>query len=231
MAIIPARGGSKRIPKKNIKEFCGKPIIVWSIEAALNSDCFEKIIVSTDDKEISNIAKKYGATVPFIRPKELSDDFTTATSVINHAVKWLNEKYQIINYVCSIHATAPLIRSTDIKKGLCKLVQLNCDYVFPVTKYPFPIQRALTYGVNNKIHMINQKYLTTRSQDLEQTFYDAGQFWWGKSQSWLAKKEVYLSNSYCLELPNYRVQDIDTLDDWQKTEILFKAINLFDELN
>lgn len=222
-AIIPARGGSKRIPKKNIKQFCGKPMIAWSIIAAQKSGCFDKIIISTDDNHIAKIAQEYGASVPFLRPKELSDDYTGTTAVIKHAAQWLLSSGKKPQEICCIYATAPFIQANDIQEGLRILQSKHCDYAFSVTSYPFPIQRAIRITEDQHVEMFNPELFTTRSQDLEESFHDAGQFYWGHIDSWLNEHPIFSNNSSPVLLPRYRVQDIDTPEDWLRAEWMFKA--------
>lgn len=224
VAIIPARGGSKRIPRKNIKDFFGKPMIAWSIEAALKSNCFDRVIVSTDDQEIAEIAKKYGAEVPFIRPAELSGDHAGTTPVIKQSIQWLTENLQAPRLVCCIYATAPFVRAYDIQRGLDQLEQTNASYAFTVTSYAFPIQRAIRITENNNVEMFSPEHFQTRSQDLEEAYHDAGQFYWGKVDAWMSEKVIFGSESTPVILPRYRVQDIDTPEDWDRAEWLFKAM-------
>jgi len=226
ISIIPARGGSKRIPKKNIKNFFGKPMIAWSIESSLKSECFDKVIVSTDDQEIAEIAYKYGAEVPFIRPESLSDDKTTTVPVIAHAVEWCKDNGMNISDVCCVYATAPFVSSDDIRRGLDILNNNECSYVFSVTSYAFPIQRAIRIKKSGHVEMIDASYLNTRSQDLEECFHDAGQFYWGSATSWTEKKPLFSAEAYPLIIPRYRVQDIDTVEDWKMAEYLFKALTM-----
>lgn len=223
LAIIPARGGSKRIPRKNIKSFCGKPMIAWSIEAAKNSGCFDQIVVSTDDEEIANIAKAFGATLPFIRPQSLSDDHTGTIPVIQHATQWFVDQGASVDEVCCIYATAPFVMPVDLKKGLSVLQDSGADYALSVTSYAFPIQRALKLK-NERIEMFKPEHFQTRSQDLEEAWHDAGQFYWGKSQAWLDGEMLFAPHSAAVILPRHRVQDIDTLEDWHRAEWLFKAM-------
>jgi pseudaminic acid cytidylyltransferase len=226
VAIIPARGGSKRIKQKNIKFFCGKEIIAWSIEAAIESCCFDRIIVSTDDEKIARVAKKYGVDAPFIRPAELSDDFSTTSDVVAHSIEWLTANEIEPKLVCCIYATAPFIEPKDILNGLDLLMKKQCDYVFPVTNYPFPIQRAVMIEENGNVKMFDPENYLIRSQDLIPSFHDAGQFYWGTAESWTYQKSIFSnSKSFPLILPSYRVQDIDNLDDWKRAEILYKALN------
>lgn len=226
LAVIPARGGSKRIPRKNIKLFCGKPMIAWSIEAAQQSGCFDKIVVSTDDAEIAEIARHLGAEVPFVRPPELSDDHTGTIPVIRHAIKWFNERGQVSDQVCCIYATAPFVRESDIRHGLDVLNSADSDFAFTVTNYPFPIQRAVRINAQSRVEMLSPKYFNTRSQDLEEAWHDAGQFYWGRATAWLTGKVIFGPHAAAIQLPRWRVQDIDTVEDWQMAEYLFCAINL-----
>lgn len=228
VAIIPARGGSKRISRKNIKDFCGKPMIAWSIEAALQSGCFDRVIVSTDDAEIAAVAVQYGASVPFIRPAELSDDHTGTTPVVRHGIEWLNLQGYNPQYVCCIYATAPLINCHDILEGLNALDKEGGDYAFSVTSYAFPIQRAIRIDDDGRIDMFNPECFAARSQDLEHAYHDAGQFYWGAATAWLENRIIFGKRSIPIILPRHRVQDIDTLEDWEMAEYLFKAVRLRD---
>jgi len=225
LAVIPARGGSKRIPRKNIKPFCGKPMIAWSIEAAIASQCFDRIIVSTDDDEIAEIAKAYGAEVPFIRPPVLSDDYTGTIPVIAHATHWQNKNGEAPTDVCCIYATAPFLQITDLQIGLQALKKTNADYAFSVTSYPFPIQRAIRITTANRIEMFQPEKFNARSQDLEEAWHDAGQFYWGKANAWLDGKLIFSPDTIPIMLPRHRVQDIDTIDDWIRAELMFKCLN------
>lgn len=224
VAVIPARGGSKRIPRKNIKEFGGKPMIAWSIEAALSSGCFERVIVSTDDEEIAAVAKAYGAEVPFIRPSELSDDYTGTIPVIKQAIQWLAEHHKAPELVCCLYATAPFVSASDIQRGLEKLKQTGAAYAFTVTSYAFPIQRAIRITDNDTIEMFSPENFNVRSQDLEEAWHDAGQFYWGTVDAWLTEKAIFGPESTPVILPRHRVQDIDTPEDWERAEWLFKAM-------
>jgi len=222
IAIIPARGGSKRIPRKNIKEFFGKPLIAYSIEAAINSGCFERIIVSTDDREIAEIAKKFGAEVPFTRPNDISDDYASTLDVIAHAITELKLP---LNYnLCCIYATAPLISSNKISEGLALLTSSKLDYVFSATEFSFPIQRAFRCSNNGLVEMFQPEHFDSRSQDLEKAYHDAGQFYWGKCVAFLEARPFFGQKSKPIILPNYLVQDIDTIDDWERAEIMFKLL-------
>ena len=225
VAIIPARGGSKRIPHKNIKLFCGKPIIAYSIQAALNSGCFDKVIVTTDDQEIAAVARKFGADTPFVRPAELSDDYTGTAAVITHALNWLINSGQKPDYACTIYATAPFIQAPALKKALDKLQNSpEHAYCFAVTEFNYPIQRAIKITTNGAVDMFQPEHFNSRSQDLETAYHDAGQFYWGKTDALLNEECMFSDVAIPYVLPNYRVQDIDTLDDWIRAEAMYKAL-------
>lgn len=228
VAVIPARGGSKRIPAKNIREFCGKPMIVWSIEAAKLSGCFDRVIVSTDDEDIAAIAREHGAEAPFIRPRGLSGDFVGTTPVMRHAVEWLLANGAHPDFVCCIYATAPFISATRLREGLDSIKCGNADFVFTVTPFPYPIQRALKIETGS-VQMLDPHFYVTRSQDLQATYHDAGQFYWGTVQAWLKEKPVLHSKALPLILPADEVQDIDTPEDWQRAEWMFRAKGLQQE--
>ena len=224
LAVIPARGGSKRIPGKNIKMFCGKPIIAWSIEAAAKTGCFDQVIVSTDDAEIAAVAKDCGADVPFMRPAKLADDYTGTIPVIAHTIEWCQKQGLRPEAVCCIYATAPFLRPDDIRQGLEILLETGCDYVFSVTRYPFPIQRALRITDKGRIEMLYPENYKMRSQDLEETYHDAGQFYWGSVGTWLDGKAIFSNNASPVILPYDRVQDIDTPEDWRRAESLYRSM-------
>ena len=218
LAIIPARGGSKRIPKKNIKYFLGKPIIAYSIEAALNSNLFEEVIVSTDCQETAEIAISYGAKV-LIRSNKNSDDFATLSDVIEEVKKeCINNKLHF-KAICCLLATAPLVTSELIKKGYNSLMKSNADSVRPVVRFAYPIQRALKL-IEGKVSFINEEYSTTRSQDLEPTFFDSGMFYWMKFELGL-KGNI----RHAFEIKEIQAQDIDTFQDWQIAELKYKINN------
>ncbi len=225
VAIIPARGGSKRIPRKNIKNFYGKPMIAWSIEAAIQSGCFDQIIVSTDDIEIAEIAEKYGAEVPFIRPRNLSDDYTGTNAVITHALEYLSEASVDVSAVACIYATAPFLSAEKIREGLDLLIA-NADskYAVTVTNYPFPIQRSLSLNERGLLTMREPEYATSRSQDLEEFYHDAGQLYWGYPNSFKDYPSVMECEISPIFLHPKNVQDIDTPEDWETAEYLFKLM-------
>jgi len=224
IAIIPARGGSKRIPRKNIKLFYGKPMIAYSIEAARKSGCFDKIIVSTDDQEIADVALKYGAEVPFLRPEKVSDDHATTMDVMQHALSWCDDEGWNVKLVCCIYATAPFMTPESLQQGLKMLGSDNVDYAFSATTFPFPIQRAIALNAQGRVSMFSPEYANTRSQDLPEAYHDAGQFYWGKAQAFIEGKAFFAEHSKAILLPRKRVQDIDTEEDWELAEALFAAL-------
>lgn len=224
IAVIPARGGSKRIPLKNIKKFHGLPLIAYSIKAALESNIFAKVIVSTDDEEIARIAKDYGAEVPFIRPKELSDDFTGTADVVKHAIAYLKERGEEFDYVCTIYATAPLLQSKYLIEGFEKLKSSDAVNAFSCTSMPFPIQRAFKLDENGRCEMFTPEHYMTRSQDMEESYQDAGQFYW-KNLNKKSDEIMFGKDSIPIMLPRYLVQDIDTLEDWKRAEYMYEAIH------
>ena len=224
LAVIPARGGSKRIPFKNIKPFCGKPMIAWSIGAARESGCFDRIIVSTDDVEIAEVARSFGADTPFMRPPELSDDYAGTIPVIAHAIDWMAQNDEPIQLACCIYATAPFVSATDLQRGLGVLRDSGSDYAFSVTSYAFPVQRAIRILPGKRVEMFNPDHFNTRSQDLEEAWHDAGQFYWGHAAAWLAGKPIFSRGAAAVPLPRNRVQDIDTPEDWERAELMFMAL-------
>lgn len=224
LAVIPARGGSKRIPRKNIKQFAGKPIIAWSIQAAKDADIFDRIIVSTDDTEIANLATDLGVDAPFMRPKSLSDDYTATTAVIAHAIEWHLEHGFVPKQICCIYATAPFMQAIDLRRGLDILNQSGADFAFSVTSFAFPIQRAIKLTNHGRLEMFDPDKFDTRSQDLPEAFHDAGQFYWGTQQAWLSDIRIFSSRSAPVLIPRYRVQDIDTPEDWERAETLAKYL-------
>ncbi len=224
IAIIPARGGSKRIPRKNIKEFYGKPMITWSIEAAKNSGLFEHIIVSTDDAEIADLSQRCGAEVPFIRPAELSNDFAGTTEVIAHATQWAKDQGWLPEAVCCIYATAPFVRPDDLQCGLRALHSGPWAYSFTVTEFAAPIFRSFKQVETGGIEMFFPEHFPTRSQDLPRALHDAGQFYWGKTDAWLNGVRIFDSHSIPVLIPRWRVQDIDTVDDWVRAEMLASIV-------
>jgi pseudaminic acid cytidylyltransferase len=224
LAVIPARGGSKRIYKKNIKPFGGKPMIAWSVQAAQNAGIFDRIVVSTDDVEIAAVAREYGADVPFMRPAELSDDHTGTTDVIAHAIEWHVAHGYDPQKICCIYATAPFLQVEDIQRGAEILNNSGADFAFSVTSFTFPIQRAMKLRSDGRLEMFDPSQLQTRSQDLLESYHDAGQFYWGTQAAWMSNIPIFGPRSAPVMLPRYRVQDIDTPEDWQQAEALFQAL-------
>jgi N-acylneuraminate cytidylyltransferase len=229
IAIIPARGGSKRIPRKNIKTFCGKPMIAWSIEAAKKANLFDRIIVSTDDEEIADVANRWGAEVPFMRPEELSNDFAGTTEVIAHATKWAQDQGWPLEAVCCIYATAPFVLASDIRRGLTLLQSSRWAFAFPVTEFDTPIFRSFKETEDGGVEMFFPEHFSTRSQDLPVALHDAGQFYWGRPNAWLSGARIFDRHSTPVFIPGWRVQDIDTLDDWVRAEMMAPIIMNYKE--
>lgn len=224
IAVIPARGGSKRIPRKNIRPFCGKPIISYSIDAARQSGLFDEIVVSTDDEEIAAVSRKLGATTPFVRPREIADDFTGTNTVVKHAINWFLERGSQISHACCIYATAPLIQPRYLREAHAALAGSDAAFAFSVTSYAFPIQRAVRITSSGRVDAIYPEHRLTRSQDLEPAFHDAGQFYWGTARAFLDDVPVFSPRSIGIVLPRVLVQDIDTLEDWDQAELMFRAV-------
>ena len=222
-AIIPARGGSKRIPGKNIKDFAGKPIIHYSIKAAIESGLFTKVIVSTDSEEIAKVAIKAGAEVPFMRPDSLSDDNTPTAPVLEHAINWLNDHVKKVKYSCCIYAAAPFVTSKSIQDGFSLLTQSGASSVFTVTTFEYCIFRGLRATEDGHLEMLWPENELKRSQDFEEIYHDAGQFYWLDSGKFLKNKKLWPEKTLPLVLPRYMVQDIDTVEDWETAELLFEA--------
>ena len=216
IAVIPARGGSKRIPRKNI---------AWSIEAAKASGLFDHIIVSTDDTEIAEVAKQWGAEVPFMRPAELSDDHAGTTEVIAHATQWALGQGWPISAVCCIYATAPFVQVDDLKRGWEAIESGDWAYAFTVTDFAAPIFRSFKQTADEGIEMFFPEHFSTRSQDLPTALHDAGQFYWGRPSAWIKGTRIFDRYSIPVVIPRWRVQDIDTQDDWKRAEIFAPAIS------
>jgi len=225
IAVIPARGGSKRIPRKNIRMFCGKPIIAYSISAAQQTGLFDQVVVSTDDDEIASVAREFGATTPFVRPKELADDFTGTNAVVKHAVAWFNAQSNDVTHACCLYATAPLVQARFITEGYEALSRSDAAFAFSVTSYAFPIQRAVRVTPEGRVDAIYPEHRMTRSQDLEHAYHDAGQFYWGTARAFLEDMPLFAPHSIGVILPRHLVQDIDTLEDWDRAELMYRAIN------
>jgi N-acylneuraminate cytidylyltransferase len=219
IAIIPARGGSKRIPRKNIRPFAGKPILAYSVECALASGLFDRILVSTDDPEIATLARSIGADVPFLRPPALADDHTGTTAVMAHALEWLADQPGApVTAACCIYATAPFIRSDDLRAALALLEGGDWDYAFSATRSRTPVYRAFRRTSGAGLEMLFPEYYDTRSQDLPEALYDAAQFYWGRPAAWLEGRTLFGERSTVWLLPGVLVQDIDTEEDWRRAE-------------
>lgn len=225
LAIIPARGGSKRIPRKNIKYFLGKPIIAYAIENAINSQLFDEIMVSTDDEVIAEIAISYGAKVPFKRSEKNSSDFATTIDVIKEVIFSYEKLGRKFEYSSCIYPCTPLLSKEKLKESFYLLKKSNLDCVFPVIKYGFPIQRAVRLNDKGLIEMFQPENLTTRSQDLENSFHDAGQFYSFNVNNLMSKQKLITEFTGHLEVSEMEAQDIDNLVDWQLAELKYKIIN------
>jgi len=225
IAIIPARGNSKRIPGKNYKKFNGEPIIENTIKKLKKSKIFNKIIVSTDNAKIASISKKCGAEVPFKRPKFLSNDYVPGSSVISHCVKFLINKGYKPEYICCVYAPNPFLQISDLKKGLKKIKSKRLNYVFSATEYRFPFFRSFTFSSKSGVKIIFKKNIKKRSQDLKKIICDAAQFYWGDKKAWLNEKKIFSSKSGIITIPQSRYCDIDTLDDWKHAELRYKTLN------
>lgn len=222
LCIIPARGGSKRIPKKNIIDFLGKPLIAYSIENALNSGIFDDVIISSDDEEIIKVALKYGAKVPFVRKKEFSDDYTNSIDVIKNAIKTLEEQGQFYDNICCLYATAPLINENILKKAYNDFIKEKCKFLFSACEFEYPIQRGFYLDKQNKTHMFNEKYYHIRSQDLIKAYHDGGAFYFGKKEAWLNEDFMFKPHSKAFLLPRNKICDIDTFEDLEFAKMLYQ---------
>ena len=218
LCVIPARGGSKRIPRKNVKDFLGKPLIAYSIEAALNSGVFERVIVSTDDAEIADVAVKFGAQVPFMRDAALSDDYATSSDAVADAAARLGG----YAHVCCLYATAPLITGEILREAYGKFEEAGCEFLFSATEFSFPIQRAIRLSEDGTVNMFYPQFALTRSQDLERAYHDAGAFYFGRREAWLEKKPIFAPHSRAFLLPRNLVCDIDTLEDFEFAQKLYR---------
>jgi pseudaminic acid cytidylyltransferase len=224
LCIIPARGGSKRIPRKNIKPFHGQPMISYSIRAAQACGLFDTIMVSTDDEEIAEVARTHGAETPFVRPADLANDHAGTGAVVVHAIQWFRDQGISYDATCCIYATAPLIDPERLKEGWVRLSEPDRRFAFSVTSFPFPIQRALKQTPNGSIDMFWPENLTKRSQDLEPAYHDAAQFYWGWSDAWVNGETAFSPISAPVILPRTHVVDIDTPEDWEVAEVTYRVL-------
>ena len=225
LCVIPARGGSKRIPRKNIRPFCGKPIIAWSIKAARASGLFDRVMVSTDDVEIAEVARQSGAEIPFLRPVALADDHTGTQAVVKQAIEWHRAQGLAVDLACCLYATAPFVRAEDLRAAHDRLLASDKAFVFSVTTFDFPIQRALKLNVQGEVEAWYPEHRMTRSQDLETAYHDAGQFYWGRALSFVEDVSLFSPASLGYVLAPHRVQDIDTEADWRRAELMFEALS------
>lgn len=223
VALIPARGGSQRIPRKNIRPFLGRPMLAWPIGAARASGLFDRIVVSTDDDEIAAIARAAGAEVPFRRDPALADAHTGITEVIRDAIGQLGAAGGAPAQLCLIYATAPLVQADDLAAGLAALK--TAEFAISVAPFTAPVQRALRID-DGRVRMMDPGQLLTRSQDLVPAFHDAGQFCWGHAAAWLGAGRVFEAPTAAIEIPPHRVQDIDTPEDWTRAELIARALDL-----
>ena len=224
ICLIPARGGSKRIPRKNIRSFCGKPMIAWSIAAAHASGCFDQILVSTDDEEIADVARVHGALVPFLRPAHLADDHADTKDVMAHVLGWIENQGVQCDALCCLYATAPFVQAEDLQRSLRLLNDSRTEtVVFAATSFPFPIQRAIHLDADGYSTMFQPECFGSRSQDLVEAYHDAGQFYWAAPQTW-GKVTNLFEGMRPLILPRWRVQDIDNEEDWTRAELLHQLL-------
>ena len=227
LVVIPARGGSKRIPNKNIKEIFGQPMIYWplmEIQKIFNRD---NVLVSTDSEMIKGFVERKGINVPFMRPENLSDDFTGTAAVVEHALKWYEANVKKVDFILTVYPTAVLLREEDICAAITLLSEdEDCDSVMSATNFAFPIQRAIKVTVENRIEMFYPKHLEARSQDLDESYHDAGQFYWGKAEAFKQEKPLFSKSATPYILPRHLVQDIDTQEDWKRAELMYKVIKL-----
>lgn len=225
IAIITARGGSKRIPRKNIKNFLGKPIIAYSITAALEAGCFDEVMVSTDDRKIAEVAREWGAQVPFLRSIEASNDFATTSDVLVEVINEYRRLDKPFDHACCIYPTAPFVTAERLRHAYELLKQTGADTVLPVVRFSFPIQRALTIE-DNRLKVLWPEHLDTRSQDLTPSYHDSGQFYFFQVARFLETRDLFGSNTVPIELPESEVQDIDTEEDWEIAEMKYSMIHL-----
>lgn len=224
IAMIPARGGSKRIPRKNVRPFAGKPAIAHAIDAAKDANVFDLIIVSTDDEEIANVAKEHGASVPFIRPDDIADDHATTLDVIKHTLEWAQGVGHKVEALCCIYPVNPFLEADDLKKAYETLIKEDAGYCFPVVEFPSAIQRALKIRGDGRLEMFNPELSQTRTQDLAPAYHDVGQFYWGRPEVFLKMVPIFSDQATSIRIPSWRAVDIDTEEDWQRAELIYKAL-------
>jgi len=223
LCVIPARGGSKRIPRKNIKPFMGMPIIAYSIEAALNSGVFDEVMVSTDDEEIADVARQYGASVPFLRSAETSNDYATTVDVLLEVVNKYKELGETFDVICCLYSTAPFVTFERLKEAASQISE-DVDACFTIVQYSYPIQRSLRINESEFVEMKFPEHLNSRTQDLEKVYHDAGQFYFVKTDALVQEKTVWCKRTAPLVLSEFEVQDLDTLTDWQLAEMKYQLL-------
>ncbi|MBW3567218.1 MAG: pseudaminic acid cytidylyltransferase [Proteobacteria bacterium] len=224
LAVIPARGGSKRIPRKNVRPFLGRPIIRYSIDAALQSGLFDRVVVSTDDEGIADTARALGADTPFMRPPQLADDFSGTNEVVRHAIEWFEASGESVDLACCIYATAPFISIEDLRAGYRALSASDAPFAFSVTTFPYPVQRALRRTETGKVCLFQPAHVATRSQDLETAWHDAAQFYWGRAFAFREGRNLFAGEAIGVPVARERVQDIDTEEDWERAEVLYRVL-------
>jgi pseudaminic acid cytidylyltransferase len=225
IAIIPARGGSKRIPGKNSKMFRGKPMIAWAISYAIASQMFDRVIVSTDDEHIAQVARDAGAEAPFMRPAVLADDLTPTVPVIAHAVEACEAMGWGIEYACCIYPCVPFLQASDLVDAFALLRESHAHFAYPVTEYAHPIQRAMRRLPTGQMELLKPEHELTRTQDLEKSYHDTGQFYWGTASAWKSRMKMHTAG-VGMTVPNWRVVDIDNPDDWKRAELLYELLKL-----
>jgi pseudaminic acid cytidylyltransferase len=223
VCIIPARGGSKRLPGKNTRLFAGRPVISYSILAAKGTGLFDRILVSTDSPTVAGTAKEWGAEVPFLRPAELSGDFVPVDAAVTHALEWLGAAGPQADHVCCIYPVAPLVEPADIQEGYKHMLQAGAPASFSVAELPCPVERTLVFGDDGRIQMICAEHLLTRSQDLPLAYYDAGQFYWADAIRYLREKELSYDGAVPVVLPRWRAIDIHSEEEWRLAEEIYMA--------
>ena len=224
IAVIPARSGSKRIPRKNVRLFAGKPVIAYSIRAAVESGCFDHVIVSTDDEAIAAISREHGASIPFMRPEKLSDDHAHLADVTAHAISWYEGKGHSVSHACCIFATAPFISAVALQAGRDALTATGKHFALSVTSFPSAVQRALRLNTDDTVEAMYPQYRLMRSQDLDEGWHDAGQFCWGTAEAFMQNLPAFAPHTIAVKLPRHMVQDIDTLEDWHRAELMYEVL-------
>jgi pseudaminic acid cytidylyltransferase len=226
VAVVPARGGSKRIPRKNVRPFRGVPLLQRTLEMLLTADVVDRVVVSTDDDEVAEVALAAGAEVPFRRPPELADDHAGTRPVVLHAVQELERLAgRRLGSLCLVYPAAVFVQPSDLRQSLELLTASGADFVFSATTYDAPVQRALRRRGDGSVEMLWPEHVGTRSQDLDESLHDAGQFYWGRRDAWVEGGSVLTARSLVHLLPRWRAQDIDTPEDWHRAELLHRVLD------